>query len=183
MTLRSLIEARCLELGMTRGEFVRRAGYQNITKALLPTDDISEDLSVQPAPSPLVQRIAHGLRLPLEEVVVAIADSRRKLEAPYPAAFEPRAFPIYRAPSPPRGGTVAGGPPQEIRFVPDSHPDTYIGQCLAYMQGREFPGLELESFVVNYGPDHAIRYGALGDEIEHLPRAYDPVRDNLEDLR
>ena len=67
-----------------------------------------------------------------------------------------------------------------INFDPDQPPVTYIRQAmagidqkLAHFKCASLPGFGKPiGFVVNYSPDHAIRYDLQGNALEILPSAY-----------
>jgi hypothetical protein len=67
-----------------------------------------------------------------------------------------------------------------IDFDPDQPPVTYTRQALAGIQQKlahfkcpSLPGFgKPTGFVVNYSPDHAVRYDLAGNAQEILPSAY-----------
>ena len=67
-----------------------------------------------------------------------------------------------------------------IDFDPDQPPVTYtrqalvgIQQKLAHFKCAALPGFGKPiGFVVNYSPDHAVRYNLQGNALEILPAAY-----------
>ena len=167
MTLRDLIESRCLDLGIGRGEFLRRAGFASVLKALLPTDGTEEELEIHPVPSVLVERIAQGLGLPVETVVDAIAESRTKLETANWAVFKPHAVVLLWRHGTPAADSASCPLRTQIRFIEGSHPDSYLGQALANLPQHTCAST-LAAVLINYGPNQVVFYDSLGYELERL---------------
>jgi hypothetical protein len=195
LPIAELISRRSLELGIGPSELVRRCGYKNIGKGLRRVEELCRG-EFRRARG-LISGLPRSLGVPVDVVEKAIDDTVRQLneanEAAWRAAFKPHAIilterkipqPIFVA------AFIGGSNLVRIDFPPCATADTYVSLAIEGIRtrlarwNREFNfGMSLGSyqlpafgrptgFVVNYSPDHAVRFDLEGHALESLPTAH-----------
>jgi hypothetical protein len=176
-----LIEDRCLELGLTRHDIVRRAGYTNLSKGHRKLDELLlGDLWHSRG---LISRLPAALGVSADVVNEAVAETERQMRAAedvaYRAAFRPHAI-ILTEYTRPTSITMAaiGGADRKLRvdFEPGSSPMSYLKQALDQVRRRSpitFYGAAV-GVVINFSPDHAVRFDLDGNVVDVLPAAHRP---------
>jgi hypothetical protein len=182
LPLSNLIRKRCQDLGLNRTELVRRCGYKNISKGLRRLDQVyaGEFEKV----GALLARLPDALDLPPETVKEAITATTRQIaaeaDARWRAAFKPAAYLLGTSNRPSQIWMfgVTGGAERWLKIPLDTSqsPVTYAEQALVVV--RETPTVQFfgltTGFIVNYTPDHAVRFDLEGRPMEALARAYRP---------
>ncbi len=177
--IKTLVQNRCRELGLSRKDIVRRAGYVNLAKGHRRFDELlAGDVN---AARGLIDRLPTALNLPAETIGVAISATARQQreaeDAAYRAAFKPRGF-IITEHTVPTSITMAAfvGADQSlwVDFDPGSTSISYLKQALRAAKQRSpirFYGNAV-GVVVNYSPDEALRFDMQGIPVEILPTAH-----------
>jgi hypothetical protein len=190
LAIRNLIEARSRELGLGQAELVRRCGYKNISKGIRRLDQLCAG-NLQKATS-----LTAGLPLALElspEIVQQTMDetleqleerasrTAAEAEAAWRASFKPHAYLLgtYDRPSQLLFFGITGGAERwlKIRLDISQPPVSYAGQALAVARKTPFVQYfgRTTGFIVNYSPDHAVRFDLDGNPAETSLRAYRPM--------
>jgi len=189
LAIQILIDERSLERGLSHSEVVRLCGYKNISKGIRRLDELyAGDL----------QRTAHllaGLSIALElspDVVErALNDTKQQLDnraarasaeadAAWRAAFKPHGILLgtQERPSQIFIFAVTGGADRWLKIPLDlsQPPVTYAEQALAVVRRTQFVQFfgKTSGFIVNYSPDHAVRFDREGQPVETLTHAYRP---------
>ena len=177
--IKTLIENRSRDLGLSRQDIVQRAGYRNLAKGCRRLDELlTGDVH---AARGLIDRLPAALDVPAEAVHQAVAETARQQreaeDAAYRAAFKPRGF-IITEHTVPTSITMAAfvGADQSlwVDFDPGTTAITYLGQTLRAAKQRSpirFYGNAV-GVVVNYSPDEALRFDMQGIPLEILPTAH-----------
>jgi hypothetical protein len=179
--IQQLIEDRCQYLGLSRRQLVRRAGYRNLAKGLRRLDELlAGELRTTRG---LIERLPGALDVPAETVIAAVSETdrqrRAEQERAYRASFKPHAIILteHTCPTHITFAAITGADRQlRIDFEPGSNRISYIRQALREVRQRgavRFYGKAI-GVIVNYSPDHAIRFDLDGNAVEVLPRAYEP---------
>jgi hypothetical protein len=179
--IQQLIEDRCRILSISRRQVVHRAGYRNLAKGLRRLDELpAGELRTTQG---LIERLPGALDVPAETVQEAVTETDRQRRAAeeraYRAAFKPHAIILtehIRPTSITLAAFTAADRELRIDFEPNSQPISYITQTLRAVRRRSpirFFGAAV-GVVVNYSPDHAVRFDLDGNAVEVLPRAYEP---------
>ena len=182
LPLQDLIVQRCRELGLGRGELVQRCGYKNISKGIRRLEQIFTG-QLEPAVT-LLHGLPKALDLSPDIVQRAIDETVRQIaaeaEARYRASFEPAAYLLGASDRPSQIFIfgITGGPDRWLKIPLDlsQPPESYAKQALSVV--RRTPDTVFfgatTGFIVNYTPDHAVRFDLEGRPIETLARAYRP---------
>jgi hypothetical protein len=161
---------------------VRRCGYKNITKGLRRLDQVY--VGEFEKAGALLARLPDALDLPPETVKEAITATTRQIaaeaDALFRASFKPAAYLLGSSNRPSQiwmfGLTGGAETWLKIPLDPSQPPITYAEQALAVV--RKTPVVQFfgptTGFIVNYTPDHAVRFDAEGRPVETLARAYRP---------
>jgi len=177
----ALIEDRCRALGLTRQDVVRRAGYVNLSKGVRRLDALlAGDLHTTRG---LIDRLPVALDVPVEVVTEAVEATKREIwareNAAYRAQFRPHAI-ILTEHERPTSITMAAFSSADrelwVEFEPGTAPISYLAQTLRAARQRSpinFYGKAV-GFIINYGPDNAIRYDSNGNPLDVLSSAYRP---------
>jgi hypothetical protein len=178
--IRQLIEDRCRTLNISRRHLIRRAGYENTGKGLRRLDEL---LAGELRTTRTYRTAPAALDVAPELVTLAISETdrqrRAEQERAYRAAFKPHAIILTEnnRSSHITFAAITGADRQlRIDFEPGSNRMTYIRQALREVRQRggvRFYGKAV-GVIVNYSPDHAIRFDLDGNAVEVLPRAYEP---------
>jgi hypothetical protein len=187
LAIQILINDRCQELGLSRSELVRRCGYRNITKGIRRLDELYEG-DLQRTTS-LLSGLAIALELSPDVVQRALNETHQQLEerasrraseaeAAWRAAFEPHGILLGTDTRPSQAliFAITGGAERWLQ-IPLDHsqpPVTYAEQALAVVRKTPFVHFfgRTTGFIVNYTPDHAVRFDCEGRPVEKLTRAY-----------
>ena len=182
LPLSILIRKRCQDLGLSRSELVRRCGYKNISKGLRRLDQVYAG-EFEKAGA-LLASLPDALDLPRDAVKEAITATTRQLaaeaDARWRASFKPAAYLLGSSNRPSQIFIfgLTGGVERWLKIPLDTSqsPVTYAEQALAVV--RKTPVVQFfgptTGFIVNYTPDHAVRFDAEGRPVETLARAYRP---------
>jgi hypothetical protein len=177
----ALIEDRCRELGLSRQDVVRRAGYVNLSKGHRRLDELlAGDLHTTRG---LIEKLSAALDVPVEVVTEAVEATKRELwareDAAWRASFRPHAV-ILTEHERPTSITMAAfsGADRElwVEFEPGSSRISYVQQAIRAARQRSpinFFGRCI-GVIVNYSPDNAVRFDLNGNAVEVLAAAYRP---------
>ena len=193
LPIAELISRRSHELGIGPSELVRRCGYKNIDKGLRRVEELCRGESQRTRS--LISGLSRALGVSDDVVQKAIDDTAKQLhqaeEAAWRASFKPHAIILTdrRIPQPIFVAAIIGEL-RRIDFPPCATADTYVSLAIEGIRARlarwnrEFnPLMSLGSyhlpafgrptcFVVNYSPDHAVRFDLDGHALESLPTAH-----------
>jgi hypothetical protein len=178
-TIQSLIENRRLELGLRKQDVVRKAGYTNIGKGCRRYDELlAGDLKTTTG---LLERLPTALDIPAETVTEAVNETKRqywaRVDAEWRSAFRPQGFIIteHLVPTQITFAAITGADRHLwVDFEPGSAPLSYLGQTLKAARQRSpimYFG-NATGVIVNYSPDHAIRFDLDGTPLEVLSGAH-----------
>ena len=186
----TLIEERMKALGLSRRQLILRSGLSNVTKGLRRLDALKHGEDLESAVA-LISGLPTALELPLEVIQEAVQKSEEQLarveeaaekerEALFRANFTVSAYLIgtYPYPCPLTIYGVSGGAKKWLKIPIDLSlsPDSFAGQALSVV--RKTPQVPFwgptTGYVVNYTPDHAVKYDVNGAVVEVLPHAHIP---------
>jgi hypothetical protein len=187
LAIQILINDRCQELGLSRSELIRRCGYRNITKGIRRLDELYEG-DLQRTTS-LLSGLAIALELSPDVVQRALNETHQQLEerasrraseaeAAWRAAFEPHGILLGTDTRPSQAliFAITGGAERWLQIPLDQSqpPVTCAEQALAVVRKTPFVHFfgRTTGFIVNYTPDHAVRFDCEGRPVEKLTRAY-----------
>jgi hypothetical protein len=181
------------EFGIRSGALAARLGYRNLSKGARRIDELcGGDLAGHEW---LLANLPRALSLPDEVVQVAIDETRKELErareaerqraeTAWRASFKPHAYLLGTArPSSITFFGITGGAEhwQKIPLDLSQPPVSFAVQALAV--ARRTPVVQFfgatTGFIVNYSPDHAVRFDLQGKPVETLTRAYRPMEVTL----
>ena len=179
--IKTLIENRSRDLGLSRQDIVQRAGYRNLAKGCRRLDELlTGDVH---AARGLIDRLPAALDVPAEAVHEAIAETARQQreaeDAAYRAAFRPHAIILteHRIPTHITFAAITGADQQlRVDFTSGSSRISYIQQALKAVRQRSpirFFG-RATGVIVNFSPDQAVRFDLQGNAVEVLTAAYLP---------
>jgi hypothetical protein len=187
----ALIESRSRDLGLSRAELVRRAGFKNIAKGMRRLDSlVAGDLETTRT---LIHGLATALDVPKPVVDQAMEDTRRQIEwgkqqaaekeeAAWRAEFKPHAI-ILTERTRPQPIFVAAliGVENLLRldFDTGGNPVGYVKKAEQELERRlsRWKGT-LPAFgrptglVLNFSPDKAVRFDLEGNPKEIFSKAY-----------
>jgi hypothetical protein len=179
-----LLRRRCNDLGLTQPELIRRCGYQNVSKGLRRLEQLcSGDFKKSAG---LIDKLPAALDVPDEVIKRAVEDTRQCLrdfeEAAWRAAFRSHAIILTerQIPQPIFVAALIGVDVLlRLDFDLSSSPATFLTQSLDGLRQRlmrwhgELPAFgRATGLIINYGPDHAIRFDLEGRAVELFNRAY-----------
>lgn len=177
MRLIELVEQRLQDLGLTQLEFAHALGIKQNAKAQDFFREMEEDRMKN-----MVHwrdKIASVLLVPQESVDEAIETSRdrfaNRLDAEWRAGFTPHAVLVTEREIPSQISIVAitGADKKRVLNLPNDIPVVAWPEWVQERLPRGLPGFGLvEGFVVNYTPDHAVRFDLEGRPVEILDTAY-----------
>jgi hypothetical protein len=191
LDIQTFIDSRLRELGLSRSELVRRCGYRNIAKGLRRLEEacagnlekttwllggLPAALNLSPD---IVQRALNDTHQQLDE---RASHSAAEADAAWRAAFKPHAYLLgtHTRPSQLLFFGITGGAERWLKIPLDvtQSPLSYAAQALGVV--RKTPIIQFfgrtTGFIVNYSPDHAVRFDLEDKPMEMLPRAYRPVK-------
>jgi hypothetical protein len=170
LPIKALIIQRSKELGLSRTDLIRRAGWRNITKGLRLLDEIC--VGDFHRTRTLLQALPTALEVSPDEVRQAVEHTQRHIreteEAAYRSSFVPHAIILTdrKIPHPIFAAAILGvyqliG----VDFDLTKEPETFVEQALLGTP---------TSVVVNYSPDHAVEFDLIGNPVRVLERAHRP---------
>jgi hypothetical protein len=194
----ALIESRSRDLGLSRAELVRRAGFKNIAKGIRRLDSLmAGDLETT---GTLIHGLATALGLPAPVVDRAIEDTRRQIEgtkqqaaekeeAAWRAEFKPHAI-ILTERTKPQPIFVAAliGVDDLLRldFETGGNPLRYVKKAQQELEQRlsrwigTIPAFGRPTgLVLNFSPERAVRFDLEGHPQEIFSKAYRVGQANL----
>ena len=174
--LEQLLHNRMAVLELSRGQLGQRLSPRNPSKALRRLDGFMRDGT--PPYGDLKVRLAEALEVPVSMINDAASATRdtiaARAEAEYRANFRPHAI-WTTARSRPGSTAMAGfinAPARRLLRFPEDLP---IEGFVAYCQAHAPEGIPLygpvNGFIINYTPDHAVRYDLNGQPVETLASA------------
>lgn len=178
LPIRSLVETRCKELGLSPAAFVGRLGYRNEAKGLRRLDQIlAGDFKTLGA---VIEHLPEALEVQVEVVKQTVDDTKRQLheakEQESRAAFKPHAIIITErsVPSPIFVAAVLGVDRLlRIDFDLSKDPSTFVSQTLSGLNqklqrwGTSIPAFgKPTGFVINYTHDRHARFDIDGKLVE-----------------
>lgn len=185
LPIENLVCSRCEDLGLRPVELIRRCGYKNISKGLRRLEQLCQgDYS---SSATLIRSLPAALDVPEEALWKAIEDTKRQIheaeENLWRAAFVPHAIILTerKIPRPIFAAAIIGADRlRRVDFDLSKSPVTFVQQAfdgvrekLARWKSDQIPTFGRPTgIVVNYTPDHAVRFDLEGHEIEVLDRAY-----------
>lgn len=185
LPIETLVSSRCKELGLRPVELIRRCGYKNIAKGIRRLEQLRRgDFS---SSATLIRTLPSALDVPTEAVRKAVQDTQREIheaeEAAWRAAFIPHAAILTerKIPRPIFAAAILGVDRlRRVDFDLSKSPETYVQQALDGLRQKLAEGKsdQIPTFgkpvgvIVNYSPDHAVRFDLDGNAIEALDRAY-----------
>lgn len=184
LPIESLIRTRSDQLGLTPTDLVRRTGYSNVAKGLRRLNELYSGHF--DSARGLIERLPTALDLPEATVQQAVAESRKQIaeaeEAAWRADFKPHAVILTERliPQPLHIAAIVGVDQlKRIDLDPDSSPLTFIDQTFAGLRQKlkRWHG-SIPTFgkpigiILNYSPDHAVRFDLDGQPVEEFDRAY-----------
>jgi hypothetical protein len=187
LPITALIIRRSHELGLSRAELVRRAGYTNISKGLRRLDALC-DGNFGNARG-LLEVLPTALQVTPDELRQAVEDTQRHFketeEAAYRASFVPHAIILTdrRSPAPIFVAALIGVHRLlRIDFDLPADTATFVDQAMNGVQEKlaRWRSGVLPAFgrptgvIVNYRPDHAVEFDLKGNQLRVLERAHRP---------
>ena len=181
-----LIEDRQHALGLSRADLIRRTGQKNISKGMRRLDTLlAGDLSDAEF---LLRHLPEALELPRSVFDAEVTATRLQLaqeaeaveaerDKAWRAAFKPHAIivPERSVPSPIFAAALIGVERLlRIDFDHTRDPETYLKQSLNRLPPSVLTFGRPIGILVNYSPDHAVRYDLIGTVMERLPNAVRP---------
>ena len=185
LPIKTLVSSRCKELGLSHVELVRRCRYENANKGLRRLEQLCQGNFG--STKTLIRALPTALDVPAEAVRKAVEDTQRQIheaeEAAWRSAFVPHAVILTERliPQPIFAAAFLGVERlRRVDFDLKQGPVSYIQQALdgvreklARYHSDQIPTFgRAESVVVNYSPDHAVRFDLEGNAIEALDHAY-----------
>jgi hypothetical protein len=183
--LHDFVDQRQKELRIRRGELARRCGYRNISKGVRRIDQVCGGDVGSPSAKIVLEALPAALEVDavkaaVEATIKALEQEDAEREAAWRAAFKPSAYLLgtERRPSQIFIFGITGGPERWLRIPLDltRPPVTFAAQALAVVEKTpEVPFFgPTTGFIINYTPDHAVRFNLNGAAVELLKRAYSP---------
>jgi hypothetical protein len=182
LPIQNLINERCRELDLRRTELVVRCGYKNTSKGLRRLDQVNTG-DLEKAVS-LLRGLPKALQLSPEIVQGAVDETIRQIaaeaDARYRASFEPHGYLLGTSDRPSQIFTfgLTGGPERWLKIHLDLSQPPLSDAAQALTVVRKTPVMQFfggtTGFIVNYTPDHAVRFDLEGQPVETLTRAHRP---------
>ena len=184
LPIAGLICNRSEELGLSAVELVRRCGYKNIPKGLRRLEQLCQGAFTRSLG--LIAGLSVALEVPEEVVQTAMEASQRQLretkEAAWRTSFRPHAIIVTERHIPqPIFVAAVLGVDRLLRLDLDHEldPATYVTQAMDGLKRRltRWNGMipafgAAVGLVVNYAPDHAVRFDLEGNSVEVLDQAH-----------
>ena len=196
LPIKTLISNRCDELSLRPSDLVRRCGYKNISKGLRRLESVQQGCFK--GNEALIQALPSALEVAADVVNEAVAATQRQIyeanEAAWRAAFRPRAIILTEKQRPEQifiAAIIGVERLLRVDLDPTEGEVTYIDQALKGIRQKlarwnskvdvssvGLGDLPLPCFgrpvgvIVNYTPDHAVRFDLSGQPIEAFDRAH-----------
>ena len=185
LPIEALVSDRCKELGLRPVELIQRCGYKNISKGLRRLEQLCN--ANFRSSRALIHALPSALDLPEDLVTKAVEDTERQIheaeEAAWRAQFVPHAVVLTESERPTQlFVAIFLGIERLLRvdFDLSESPATYLQQAIEGVRQRvgEWKPGEIPTFgkpvgvIVNYSPDHAVRFDLEGKAVAVLDRAY-----------
>jgi hypothetical protein len=186
LAIAALIRSRMLELGLSRGEFVKRLGYKNIAKGIRRIDALCEgdikgtkqflDMLTQ-ALETSAETVKRALDQTVREIELAEKQEAEARDKIWRENFLPHAVILTErtVPSPIFVAAMIGVE-KLLRIDLDATqgPVSFVRQVLNHLPERVPAFGNTIGFVLNYFPDKAIRFDPNGQPIAILDEAVRP---------
>ena len=197
LPIQRLIESRLKDLGIRQSELARRCGFKNLDKGMRRLEALCRGDINSPSAAMILTALPMALEVGEATVHVAVHETAKAVdkmdrmaaadrEAAWRASFKPHGY-LCGSQERPSSITmcgVTGGPGRWLKIPLDSSqpPVTFAPQCLAVV--RKTPTItffgQTTGFIVNYSPDHGVRFDLEGNPVEVLSRAYSPAQIELQ---
>ncbi len=183
LPITALVSTRCKELHLRPVELVRRCGYRNISKGLRRLDSLSHGYFA--GTEGLICGLPAGLEVPAQLVQQTVEETKKQIfeaeEAAWRTAFGPHAIILTerQCPHPIFIAAILGVENlRRVDFDLTQGPVSYVRQALQGVGEKVGRSGEVTAFgratgfVINFSPDHAVRFDLEGKPVEALDRAY-----------
>ncbi|HXY58167.1 MAG TPA: hypothetical protein VEH76_06275 [Methylocystis sp.] len=189
LPISDLIENRQKQLGLGRSELALRRGFKNISKGIRRIDGVCAGDLNSPAARMVLTNLPAALEVEKDTVENALHTTREVMleaerqaearrEAAWRESFKPSAYLVTKGkrPSSITLYGMTGGAERWLKIPLDlsKAPVTYAAQ--AHEFAKRTPQVTFfgrtTGFIVNYTPDHAVRFDLDGNPVEHFNRAY-----------
>lgn len=189
--IHELIESQQERLGIRRSELARRCGFKNFAKGIRRIDAVCQGDLESPGAKMVLDALPAALEL--EEITVEaairttaaiIAEGERRVaaerEAAWRASFVPHAYLLgsQNRPSQLFIYGLTGGAERWLKIPLDlsKPPITFAAQAAAFVKKTPTTAFHgaTTGFIINYTPDHAVRFDVDGNPVEEFDRAYSP---------
>ncbi|MGD9667841.1 MAG: hypothetical protein AB7U75_02175 [Hyphomicrobiaceae bacterium] len=184
LPIETLVRTRSAELALTATDLVRRTGYANVAKGIRRLNELYSGQF--DSARGLIERLPTAIDLPEATIQQAIQDSRQQIteteEADWRAKFKPHAVILTERliPQPIHIAAIVGVDQlKRIDIEPDSSPLTVVDQAFAGLKQKlkrwhgSIPTFgEPTGLIINYSPDHAVRFDLDGRPLEIFDRAF-----------
>ena len=185
LPIQTLVSSRCKELGLRPVELIQRCGYKNISKGFRRLEQLCQGNFNSSAT--LIRTLPAALDVPVEVLTGAVEDTQRQIheaeEAAWRAAFVPHAIIQTERERPTQifvAAILGVDRLRRVDFDLKQGPASYIKQSLNGVREKlaRWKSDQIPTFgrptglVVNYSPDHAVRFDLDGNAIEVFDRAY-----------
>jgi hypothetical protein len=190
LAIQNLITNRCGELRLGRAELVRRCGYKNISKGIRRLEqvyagELQKGISLLRGLPSALELTPEVVRQAVDETLGELNDralrSAAEADAAWRAAFKPHAYLLgtRTRPSQLLFFAITGGAERWLKIPLDlsQPPLSYATQALAVVRRTPFVQYfgATTGFIVNYTPDHAVRFDLESNPVETFTRAYRPM--------
>jgi hypothetical protein len=187
LAIATLIRSRMTELGLSRGEFAKRLGYKNIAKGIRRVDALCEgDIE---GTKQVFDGLPQALETSAETVTRALDQAVREIELAekreseardkiWRENFRPHAIILTErtVPSPIFVAAIIGVEKLlRINLDLTQRPVSFVRRVLDRLPEGVIAFGKPVGFVINYSPDHAVRFDRNGQPIEILDKAVRPA--------
>jgi len=177
ITLQILIEKECARMGVSDQEFTRLIGIKKFHKVKPFIEQVK--CNQMKKMLPMRHRIVDVLDVTIEQVDEAIQASKDtyygEIDAAWRASFQPHAVLVTanKIPSPIFVAAITGSA-KKLYIVPPANLSqlAWPSWIAKHVPEEVLAFGKVEGFVINYTPDHAIRFDLLGNPVETLGAAY-----------
>jgi hypothetical protein len=186
LAIATLIQSRMAELGLSRGEFAKRLGYKNIAKGIRRIDVLCDGdlegtkhfLDVLPqALETSAETVKRAFEQTVREIELAVKQEAETREKIWRENFCPHAIILTErtVPSPIFVAAIIGVE-KLLRIDLDATqgPVSFVRQVLNRLPEEVAAFGKPIGFVINYSPDHAIRFDLNGQPTAILDKAVRP---------